>query len=303
MDSAIDYVTAGWALISIPKGKKGPTTKGWNEKANAITDPERAGELNGNIGLAHAYCSPFPTMALDLDDMERASAWLAARGIDVAELLDADDAVQIVSGRIGRGKLLYRLPSGLNPIESLTIKEAANVDGEEKQITVLEFRCGTVDGLTMQDVLPPSIHPDTGTPYRWDGKGDRRQIPEIPAALLAAWQQELVARQASRAQRKDRQCSLSRVEDTPRQRARLAEMLGHISADCSYELYRDMVWAILSLGWHDGEDIAEAWCLTAPEEFKEASFWNVVNSYDPNRYPAPTIGTIIFHARAGGWNG
>ncbi|WP_353207749.1 hypothetical protein [Sphingorhabdus sp.] len=59
-------------------------------------------------------------MALDIDDMERAAAWLAARGIDVAELLDADDAVQIVSGRIGRGKLLYRLPSGLNPIECAT---------------------------------------------------------------------------------------------------------------------------------------------------------------------------------------
>jgi putative DNA primase/helicase len=123
-----DYVAHGMALVKIPPRKKGPTTKGWNEKANAITDPERAGELTGNIGIAHAYCLPTPTMALDIDDMERASAWLAARGIDVAELLDADDAVQIVSGRIGRGKLLYRLPSGLNPIESLTIKEEVLVN-------------------------------------------------------------------------------------------------------------------------------------------------------------------------------
>jgi hypothetical protein len=123
MENPIDYVAAGWALIKIPKGQKGPDTKRWNEAANAITDQERAGELTGNIGVAHAYCSPFPTMALDLDDMERASAWLAARGIDVVELLDADDAVQIVSGRLGRGKLLYRLPAGLAPIESLTIKE------------------------------------------------------------------------------------------------------------------------------------------------------------------------------------
>ena len=40
----------------------------------------------------------------------------------MGKLLDADDAVQIVSGRPGRGKLLYRLPEGLAPIESLTIK-------------------------------------------------------------------------------------------------------------------------------------------------------------------------------------
>jgi putative DNA primase/helicase len=303
MDNAIDYVAHGIALVDIPPRTKRPLTFGWNEESNAITDPERASALNGNIGIAHAYCLPTPTIALDIDDMERASAWLAARGIDVAVLLDADDAVQIVSGRLGRAKLLYRLHPGLRPIVSLTIKEKTNVNGKEKQITILEFRCGTVDGLTMQDVLPPSLHPDTGMPYRWGGKGDWRQIPEIPAALLAAWQQALVARQASRTQRKDRQCSLSRVEDTPRQRARVADMLSHISADCSYELYRDMVWAILSLGWHDEEDIAKAWCLSAPEEFEEDDFWNVVNSYDPNHYPAPTIGTIIYHARAGGWNG
>ena len=127
-ETAIDYVAHGMALVAIPKGQKGPDTKGWNEPANAITDQERAGELNGNIGLAHAYCSPLPTMALDLDDMERASAWLAVRGIDVGKLLDADDAVQIVSGRPGRGKLLYRLPEGLAPIESLTIKEEVLVN-------------------------------------------------------------------------------------------------------------------------------------------------------------------------------
>ena len=122
-DTAIDYIAHGIALVDIPPGTKRPLTFGWNERANAITDPERASELAGNIGIAHAYCLPTPTMALDIDDVERASAWLAARGIDVAELLDADDAVQIVSGRLGRAKLLYRLPAGLAPIESLTIKE------------------------------------------------------------------------------------------------------------------------------------------------------------------------------------
>ena len=128
MSMAAEYIQNGLPLIPVLLGCKGPTTKGWNEVASAITDPEKASELNGNIGIAHAYCLPTPTMALDIDDMERASAWLAARGINVVELLDADDAVQIVSGRLGRGKLLYRLPAGLAPIESLTIKEEVLVD-------------------------------------------------------------------------------------------------------------------------------------------------------------------------------
>ncbi len=53
---------------------------------------------------------------------------------------------------------------------------------------VLEFRCASANGLTVQDVLPPSIHPDTGKPYHWAGKGDWRDIPEIPDQLLAVWQ-------------------------------------------------------------------------------------------------------------------
>ena len=78
-------------------------------------------------------------------------------------------------------------------------------------------------------------------------------------------------------------------------------MLNYITADCSYERYRDIVWAILSLGWSDGEKIAEQWCQTAPECFEEGSFWTVVNSYDETR--TPTIGTIHYHAKLGGWHG
>jgi len=102
MDSAIDYVSQGMALIDIPPRQKGPNSAGWNEEKNAITDPKRAGALCGNIGIAHAYCSPLPTMALDLDYMARAERWLAARGIDVHALLEAEDAVQIISGKAGR---------------------------------------------------------------------------------------------------------------------------------------------------------------------------------------------------------
>lgn len=182
MDSAIDYVTAGWALINIPKGKKGPATKGWNEEANAITDPQRASELNGNIGIAHAYCSPLPTMALDIDDLPEARIWLADRGVDLDALLDADDAVQISSGKKDSRKLLFCLPRGISPIPTKQITDSETDD------MILEFRCASANGLTAQDVLPPSLHPETGQPYRWAGKGDWRATPTIPSALLTVWQ-------------------------------------------------------------------------------------------------------------------
>ncbi len=300
MDTPADYVRAGLALVPIPSRQKGPTTKGWNLRENVTTDVHEAVSLTGNIGLAHVYSTPL-TMALDIDDLPKARVWLAGRDVDLDGLMVADDAVQIASGRQGRAKLLYRLPSGLAPIESLTIKETANVDGEEKQITVLEIRCATRDGLTLQDVLPPSIHPDTDQPYRWGGKGDWRNIPEIPETLLNVWQQALAARETGRTRRKGRLSLFESVDDTPRQRATLQAQLQHISADCSYEFYRDIVWAILSFGWPDAEELARQWCETAPDSFEEDDFNNVVSSHDPTR--SPTIGTIYYHARRGGWHG
>jgi len=172
---------------------------------------------------------------------------------------------------------------------------------EMTQITILEFRCGTRDGLTVQDVLPPSIHPDTGQPYKWGGKGNWQAIPVIPASLLAVWQQQVSLRGTKRRRIKGKLSLSKHVDDTPRQRARVAAALSHISADCVYERYRDIVWAILSLGWADAEGIAEEWCLSAPHRFEQASFDAVVNSHDEKR--SPTIGTIIYCARAGGWDG
>lgn len=104
------YVEHGYALVPIPRGEKGPKGKGWNDRENAITDAKRATAIQGNVGLAHLYCSPHITAALDIDDYTLASTYLANRGIDLQALLDAPDAVQITSGRQNRAKLLYRLP-------------------------------------------------------------------------------------------------------------------------------------------------------------------------------------------------
>jgi len=47
-----------------------------------ITTAAQARSLNGsNVGLAHAYCAPQPTGALDVDDFHKATAWLAGRSL------------------------------------------------------------------------------------------------------------------------------------------------------------------------------------------------------------------------------
>lgn len=181
-----EYVKAGWRICAILPGQKSPTAKRWNERGSAIADPGIADVLSG-AGLLHAYSG---TCALDIDDFNMAAVWLGSKGINLPELWDAPDAVRIVRGDPNRGKLLFSLSEPLAtkrismPTGNLTLDNRAEVK------TVLEFRCASANGTSMQDVLPPTLHP-SGEPYSWQYAepiiGDWRTLPQLPDDLRALW--------------------------------------------------------------------------------------------------------------------
>lgn len=179
---AAAYIDAGLALVPIPMGGKRPTGVNWNTRERVITTHDQAARLTGGgIGLAHLFSR---TCAIDVDAFHEAESWLAERGIDLTALLCADDAVQIRSGRPNRAKLIYRLPESVDWLP--TCKTAPYQTDGQKTAQALELRCAKADGsATVQDVLPPSIHPDTGKPYEWHG--DWRNLPELPESLLSLW--------------------------------------------------------------------------------------------------------------------
>jgi hypothetical protein len=177
------YIRHGWSLVPMPSGTKGPTAAGWNRKENCLRDSTQL-PTGHNVGLAHAYSG---TMALDIDDWDTSVAELAKHGISLQQLYDASDAVTIVSGNPGHGKLLYAMPFGL----ALPSKKITTLCNGVKKVTY-ELRCATTNNLTVQDVLPPSIHPN-GRPYQWGGKGKWEQLPTIPMQLLELWQSMLAA--------------------------------------------------------------------------------------------------------------
>ena len=285
-------VRSGWALVPIPPRQKGPTTSGWNTRERCVTSAAQLHKLEGiNVGLAHAYCAPTPTCAVDVDNYKPAKAWLATHSVDLNELLLAQNAVVIWSGKKYSLKLLYRLPQSTSPFVSKKINGA---DGK----SIIEFRCATKDGKTVQDVLPPSVHPD-GHQYRWHSEGDPLQLPVIPNELLDLWQalNSNTHRDASRNNSMHR--AVSAPPETPRQIAIVQEHLNSISADCGYEKWRNCVWAILSTGWDCAEVLALSWSQSAPERFDFDAFWAVANSYEADRQNPITLGTLVFHARQG----
>jgi putative DNA primase/helicase len=289
MTNTVNLLSSGLALVKIPKGSKAPETYGWNKRENVITSHDQIKFLGDfNIGLAHAYCLPSPTCAIDIDNLFDAREWLRRYNIDLDLLLNAPDAVSIFSGKSNSAKLIYRLPSDLVPLKTKMIR---NNEGK----SMLEFRCASSDGLTVQDVIPPSIHP-SGTLYQWGGKGSILAIPTIPHMLLDLWQ-SLIKSPA-----KINQNNHVQPLESPREVARVQLALTYISADCDYETYRNVVWALLSTGWTNAIDLAKNWCMSCIEQYKEHGFDVLVESYDPVREQRISLGTLFKLAKEGGFN-
>lgn len=286
----------GLSYVPIPIGMKGPITPGWNQRESCITDATEAHKLAGNVGLAHAYCET-PTCAVDVDNGKETLSYLSKAGIDLKQFLTERDAAVMWSGRPNSLKAIYRLPEGVSPLLTKTVK----VNGK----TILEFRCATADGKTVQDVIPPSVHP-SGTSYRWL-QGSLESLTELPNALLELWQELITADQTvSQVQKKTKTAWIAPAPLTPRDVALLKDQLKHIDPNCDYETWRNVVFAILSTGLSDAEDIARAWSEGSPEKFDENAFYTLANSYIEGRTGLDgsiTRGTIYHHARAGGWNG
>jgi len=260
MNIAREYVEAGLALVKIPAGRKGPTVPGWNKRENIITDIGQESRISGNIGLAHVYCTPRPTMALDIDDIDFAKNWLSMRGVCLDALLGDDNAVHIVSGRPGRYKLLYRLPVGCEPLPTKQV----SMSNEEMGI---EFRCASGTGLTVQDVLPPSIHPKTKKPYSWGGKGDWREIPEIPAELLRVWRELIEPRKQDASLGLPSADQVDGEEVDPETIKNLRSALLSMRSD-EYQLWINMGLALKSLG-DVGRGLWLEWSLTSEKSQKD----------------------------------
>lgn len=269
----INYIAHGFALVPIASGK-GPTTAGWNERHNCWTTPEQVDDTVG-VGLAHAYSN---TCALDIDDLDLARAWLAERGVNLDELLDAADAVQISSGNPGHAKLIYRIAS---PLSSKKI----TVNGK----TALEFRCATANGKTVQDVLPSMVlHPTTGQYYKWVGRGHWTAIPDLPFMLSLIWQQLLTEDEAAPAPTPAAAVDLDEAKS-----AMMA-----IDPNCS----RD-VWIEVGMAWHSAGGDFDTWDTWSkgsidkyPSNREMVKQWQ---SFKPDR--AISIATLYHHAIEGGW--
>lgn len=283
------YVRQGWHLCPIPPLTKGPKLSNWNKKENTVTDPNMI-PPNYGVGLCHAYSG---TMALDIDDWDRAVYEFAKYDIDLPALYAAPDAVIIDSGREGHGKLLYAMPFGM----SLTSKKLIETMPDGSKKNYIDFRCATASGLTVQDVLPPTIHPITGKPYQWAGKGDWRNLPQIPQALLDVWQ-SLLAKDLERTiMQHGSQVHASWDE--------VKQALDHINPDINRDEWVSIGMALHYAG-HSTNQIDQAlmlwdeWSSQGTKYKGQQDIMNCWRSFKPDP-SGVKLGTLFHYATQAGW--
>jgi putative DNA primase/helicase len=160
----------------VPLRGKVPIGEAWNVDENLIATVDAArGHWSRNPHDNVGVCLEASGLAsLDADDSEGTQRVLAAEGIDLDALIATTPTI------IGRApRLEFKAPPGVK-LGRKSVVWPPQAEGE-KPVTVLELRGGRV-----QDVLPPSIHPDTHLPYRWLTP-PRDGFPPLPESLLKLW--------------------------------------------------------------------------------------------------------------------
>ena len=275
--------SAGFALVKVKKGAKGPIDLGWNQQSKAIVHIDDAEIFaDSNVGLLHAWCPSGPTMVLDIDNLAEAHHYFATKGLDLNRYLCASNSVQYSSGKPNRIKLVYRVEQA---------QPTKKILGDNSQ-TVVEFRCATKAGLSDQDLLPPSLHPD-GYRYQWI-RGDFRNLPMLPSELLRIWKQEnakLPLRPVSSGPPK--------LNESPKNIQDVKDALSKLDANCDRNLWRDIVWGVMSTGWACAYDLALEWSKTGIEKFDQVEFDRVVDTdMGATRTGSQvTLGTVYHHAK------
>lgn len=193
----------GFGLVKLLPNSKKACTFDWNVSKKSILNELKDED---NIGLVHKFSN---TIAIDIDD--------DALFDKVKEVLDTVlpindgekhfwelETAKMCSGKPNKGgKQLFRLPEGssytrkvLNwnyytedEYDGLIDNNGGKLpDGAHgKTVTVFELRCGAV-----QDVLPPSLHPDVDEngkhyQYQWMNDAPILNAPEDLIFLLDNW--------------------------------------------------------------------------------------------------------------------
>lgn len=125
--------------------------------------------------------------------------------------------------------------------------------------------------------------------YWWPSEGVRSSVGDKLAQLSSEADQNLLG--------------VSFLE-TPQNIAGVKDALSYVPPDCSYDVWRDCVWAIKSTGWDCADELATEWSRESAEHWNahcsaQGALAKLLSSFDPER--GLTLGTLYHHAAEHGY--
>jgi hypothetical protein len=190
-------VEAGVSVHWLKRRSKAPLDDGWQMAASQTFDELKATWSRGlNVGVrpgeySHTSLGYLHLIDLDIRDAAQASdawAWLVERWPAIRS------APYVISGSGGESRHIYFFTD--RPFRSRKIAKSLGhslVFDAKKQREVKKYDWEIeVFGTRKQVAMPPSIHPDTGEPYRWGRSIDWDLVemgigPVVEASVVESW--------------------------------------------------------------------------------------------------------------------
>ena len=192
LEGVIPYAEAGFALHWLRPRSKAPINKDWSTASVASPDVLRASYQAGyNVGVRLGEPSRVAGGYLHAIDMDIRVADLVDEAHDALRDLfggvDIETLPSVVSGSGGASRHLYFVSAEPFYSRKLAMSESKHRGRDGKWHYDWEIE---LFGTGKQVAMPPSIHPDTGKPYRWERPFDLDMLalgvaPMVDAARLA----------------------------------------------------------------------------------------------------------------------
>lgn len=179
-----EYLRHGLALVPLKPADKMPCAgTGWNQRQNMVTNATQAKAWFNNGNNVGVHLKENGLASLDPDVLPICERLFKAKGLDLQKLLNQGHRL---TGAPGRGRSIFRVPDGVSlSHRSYTIPgklaRDLGVTGakDDGTVNVFELRAGSPN---LQDVLPPSVHPQGRHRYTWhpEGRGPLKGAKDAP---------------------------------------------------------------------------------------------------------------------------
>jgi len=254
LQSAKALAREGCAVIWLKKKQKRPIDNGWTSApVNSVAELESTYRPGYNVGVRLGEPSEIDTdlflHALDVDvkgtdPRDEAEAYAA-----LAEILPTWEKFPWVeSGRGGGSAHIYVAVT--EPLTKETLAQSSRridwIDGNGKKHNSATWEIQLL-GTGQQVVLPPSIHPDTGRPYKW---GQQINFDDLDSMIVSA--DRLAPREGDERGGKSTRSS-TRNDDSSRSLSDIAKnkRIG-VDADGAWDILERLPfdeWAVEYDGW------------------------------------------------------